>query len=370
MSNTIREEFEEYLDNLVNEITCNILLDDMEELYNKYSSGFSQFEIMVNTAKETDEENRDKVASEIKAFQSLQDHIRSMIKKVDHALKLIDNGYQDVFKQFSARVHQINEDEKKKIAKEINDVYDQKIKALKKSLQEYDKQIQSAVKTVDEAEKKITQEYRNFFVEYSKDVQALNDKERSKFSKDVQEVITKEYEKLKKVVQEVKKENQKVIEKVLVDGPLEKVNNNVQTSIEKIDQLGKDAKAGKLSIQEMIATASKKELEQLDEMKEELEVVKGTVNDQYTFLKSENEQMILLLCDIQQQLEKERERNSKMRRIFAIVNGSIFIFTLYSFLAIEPWEFIGLGKALLVGAMPFGIVSVLFNRESVRKKLN
>lgn len=392
MGNTIKEEFEEYLRNLVDEITENILLDDMQKLYDNYSTGFSEFKETATLAKQTEQENREKIETEINEFQNLQNQIKSMMKIVDHALDLMNGGYKDVFANFSERVIQLNEDQKEALVQDINHTYEQKIIKLQKALGEYQAslikelkenfdtdqlkiytvQMQSVVEAVEYAVDRINQEYHQFFSTYSSDVQAMNQEERSKFTKEVKAVIQKEHKDIELAVRRMNQDYYAELSKLIPANQLECLENSLQVGNTKIEQLQNSSDSGQKRIEEAIMTSAKEESEKMDEINASLSGIKKCLNDQCELMKSNEEQSTLRLNDLQQELNQEREKNNKIKRGFMVMNGATLILLSYLFLMLEPWTNVRTEKAigLTLALLPFVIAGGVYLRKSQKNVIS
>ncbi len=243
MAKDIRGEFEEYIEELVTEISRKIFLEDLKEICEKYQKQLFQYEQLIAKAEGAAEKMDEFTETEEANIRGLSQNVNYELTQVNQTVQQLTEDYTRIFHEFSEKVNLLNQNERKafidtldkKIAeyeavmvkrldKEYESLFTQLFQDFEKICAENNlqyKDFQELVETAREAYAAIVKQqessllqmqqvddtidsnlqsisaqigelnncYEEVFHQFSRKVSSLNEKERALFIEEVQQVL-------------------------------------------------------------------------------------------------------------------------------------------------------------------------------------
>lgn len=252
MSNTIREEFKQYTEDMVKRISKEIYEDDLKKLVTDYKINLDHYRRVVNNIEKLNCSNNQKVTEQVDGLNQMYTMIDGIYKEMNRALSLLDGGYKKVFQEYSKEVKKFDKTQQMEFQNSVNQLFDIQMTRMDQKLSEYRVKlmdllqenyncdvitehsaiIQEATNVVGKALDALNGDYKQVFDSYKKDIQKLNEKERNKFITEMNHANDLKIEKLK---DDIKQSHQESMNKTkLMKADIQRLVSQLEIEKEKM----------------------------------------------------------------------------------------------------------------------------------------
>lgn len=120
MESTIRTEFEEYIQKLIETISRDIFLEDLKHICEAYQEQLAQYQMAMRENREVNYRLQEDAGTNNAEVRKLNLQVQQQLEQLNQSIELLNQDYERLFQQFSDRVSALNATEREAFVKKIS----------------------------------------------------------------------------------------------------------------------------------------------------------------------------------------------------------------------------------------------------------
>ena len=329
MANEIKNEFETYIEQLVDTISKDIFMEDLQKVCNHYIEQLEECKKLYTEHTDKDKKFIEKAENSVNQITSLQESLKEKLDYVNSSIEQLNTNCEDVLQEYSTQVHEINDELRTEFIGKFSDTVKNLQRELVMELNGCNTNIKESLQNT------ITAENLENYVAKVEESTAKITESLHMLNSGYEEVFNSYTERLGAHGEAVRERFQKIVEQFM------------QQSVEGFS----------VSLKDMEKHISSRE--QVEKMHQDMDLQCKEIKQKQMSYDTKLAQIVKII-EKQERLRLQTERENRQNRkiLYLLSVGNMFLISLvfFTILILQPWSDIAIVPIVIFCVLLLGVL--------------